>query len=121
MENISQEFGISTERPFCHIDRLLIVIINHHLIENLINQNKLIYRIFCPQRIGKNMFDVWIILVYIEVIDATSNVTSEVDIDLERWILDIYYSPQMERLHWSDSFVYVTMPIAFILFYFLFY
>ena len=31
------------------------------------------------------MFDVRNILVYI---DATSNVTSEVDIDLERWILD---------------------------------
>ena len=32
------------------------------------------------------MFDVRIILVYV---DATSNVTSEVDSDLDRWILDI--------------------------------
>ena len=39
------------------------------------------------------MFDVRIILVYV---DATSNVTSEVDIDLEKLILDIIH------LKWSD-------------------
>ena len=60
------------------------------------------------------MFDVRIILVYVDAtsnvtsevdidleiilvyVDATSNVTSEVDIDLERWILDIIH------LEWSD-------------------
>ena len=39
------------------------------------------------------MFDVRIILVYV---DATSNVTSEVDNDFERWILDVIH------LKWSD-------------------
>ena len=34
------------------------------------------------------MFDDRIIVVYV---DATSNVTSEVDIDFERWILDIIH------------------------------
>ena len=51
------------------------------------------------------MLDVRNILDYV---DATSNVTSEVDIDFERWILDIIHPPQIERRDWSDSFVYVT-------------
>ena len=47
------------------------------------------------------MYDVWVILVYF---DATSNVTSEADIDLDRRILAIIHIKWSDVI-WSGSFV----------------
>ena len=83
---------------FYLLQELIIISLNN--IYLLLKYNKLINRTLCLlpsanryKYFRYHMFDVRIFLVYI---NATSNVTSEVDIDLERWILDII------QLKWSD-------------------